>query len=105
MANLVCDVTNCVYNNAMYCSKGDIMVGGKHACKESDTCCESFRENTKDSYKSAMEHPSATIHIDCEVAKCMFNSNFKCYADNVTIKGNGADNSKDTLCATFKERV
>lgn len=104
MASLVCDVCNCAYNNACYCSKGDIMVGGKHARQEADTCCDSFRETTSETYKSAMDHPSTTIHIDCEADKCMYNSNFKCYADNVTIKGNGAHHSAETLCATFKER-
>lgn len=104
MACLVCGVTNCTYNEAQYCCKGDIMVGGKHACKEEDTCCDSFRENTKDTFKSALEHPSSTIHIDCEVEKCVYNSNYRCHADNVTIKGNGAANPKETLCATFKQR-
>ena len=31
MADLKCAATNCTYNEDNYCSKGDIMVGGKHA--------------------------------------------------------------------------
>ena len=42
MSELKCIVENCVYNKENLCSKGDIMVGGKRACCESETCCESF---------------------------------------------------------------
>ena len=105
MACLVCDVRNCAYNEAYYCCKGDIMVGGKHAYREADTCCESFRDNTREVYRSAMDHPSTVIHIDCEAVSCIYNSNYRCHAENVTIKGNGAGQSKETLCATFKEHT
>ncbi|MGN1146060.1 MAG: DUF1540 domain-containing protein, partial [Acetatifactor sp.] len=44
MADLKCAVTNCTYNDDCYCCKGDIMVGGKHACRHEDTCCESFAQ-------------------------------------------------------------
>ncbi|MBQ1959450.1 MAG: DUF1540 domain-containing protein [Firmicutes bacterium] len=40
MPALVCSAQNCVYNNAMYCSKGDIKVGGEAATVCQDTCCE-----------------------------------------------------------------
>ena len=33
MAELKCGVENCTYNKDKYCSKGDIMVGGKHAVR------------------------------------------------------------------------
>ena len=29
MPELVCSAQSCVYNNAMYCSRGDIEVGGR----------------------------------------------------------------------------
>ena len=44
MADLNCSVDNCVYNKNEYCCKGDIMVGGKHACTQKETCCESFSD-------------------------------------------------------------
>ena len=37
MAELKCGVENCTYNKDKYCSKGDIMVGGKHAVNAGDT--------------------------------------------------------------------
>ena len=103
MACLVCGVTNCTYNEAQYCSKGDIMVGGKHACKEEDTCCESFRDNSKESMKSSLEHPCSVIHIDCEVEQCVYNSNYRCQAENVTIKGNGGVEFIHKLLKIYKE--
>ncbi len=106
MAELRCAVVNCTYNKDKYCSKGDIMVGGKHAEKEDETCCESFaqRREGHDAYTSALSHPSRIISIDCEAVKCIYNSNYKCIAEHVDIKGSGAEDSNETACATFKER-
>lgn len=39
MAMLVCSAQKCVYNDGMYCSKGDIKVGGENATRRVfDTC-------------------------------------------------------------------
>ena len=103
MAQLDCTVENCLYNKDQYCCKGDIMVGGKHAVRSDDTCCDSFTQRKEDSYTSAMEHPSRTISIDCEAVKCVYNSNYKCVAEHVDIKGCGSCDCRETSCATFKE--
>ena len=103
MAELKCGVENCFYNEDKCCCKGDIMVGGMHADCCGDTCCESFSQKRDDAYSSSLNHPSETISIDCEATKCMYNSNYKCYADHVDIKGMGASESRATECATFKE--
>ncbi len=103
MAELKCNAESCTYNKSEYCCKGDIMVGGKHACDCDETCCESFAEKRDDSYTSALEHPSKIISIDCEASKCVYNSNYKCLADKVEIKGCGASDCGETACGTFKE--
>ena len=106
MAELKCGAESCVYNKDRLCAKGDIMVGGKHADKSDDTCCESFaaRKEGKDVYTSSLSHPSVVISIDCEAVKCKYNSNYKCVADHVDIRGLGACDCKETSCATFKEK-
>ena len=106
MAELKCAVENCTYNDQRLCCKGDIMVGGKHACDCDETCCESFVQQREgmDSFKSSVTHPSSTISIDCEAVKCIYNSNYKCHADHVDITGGGACNCAQTSCATFTER-
>ena len=103
-ADLKCRVENCIYNKDELCSKGDIMVGGKHASNSEGTCCESFSERKEDSFSSALDHPSRTISIDCEASKCIYNSNYKCVADHVEIRGCGACDCRETACSTFKER-
>ena len=103
MAELKCVVENCTYNNDKCCCKGDIMVGGKEAEKENDTCCESFKDRTGESASNAM-NPCRTISIDCEAVKCVYNTNYKCYAEHVDIKGCGACDCGETACATFKVR-
>lgn len=105
MAELKCGAKECTYNKDCLCAKGDIMVGGKHADKSADTCCESFlvkREN--DSYTSSISHPSKMISIDCEAVKCIYNQNYKCVASHVDIRGDRASKSEETICATFKEK-
>lgn len=105
MAELRCSVENCSYNSDRCCCKGDIMVGGKHACRKDDTCCDSFKDRSDmGTFTSSISHPSRTISIDCEADKCLYNTNYKCYADHVDIKGCGADCCKETTCATFKEK-
>lgn len=101
MAQLTCGVETCSYNKQKKCSKGDIMVGGSQAESDRDTCCESFRPEGCDSYTSALDHPCQTISIDCEATKCKYNSNYKCYAENVSIEGCHAKDCKETLCGTF----
>ena len=83
MADLKCVVENCTYNKDCLCSKGDIMVGGKHACDCDGTCCESFAQKRegRESF-----------------------SNSECVADHVDIKGCGACDCRETACATFTEK-
>ena len=78
MAELKCKAEHCTYNKDHYCSKGDIMVGGKHAVTSEETRCESFAQKRGDSMTNATCHQSRTISIDCEVARCVYNSNYKC---------------------------
>ena len=104
MAALKCSVTNCGYNNESYCCRGDITVGGGCACTSDQTCCESFRDRKTDSYMNAMDRPCKTISIDCEAKNCVYNKDLRCHAEHVDIKGCGADDCKETLCATFKEK-
>ncbi len=105
MAELRCSVENCTYNCDRCCCKGDIMVEGRHACRKDDTCCGSFKDRSDMGvFTSAISHPSNTISIDCEADKCIYNTNYKCYADHVDIKGCGADHCGETTCATFKEK-
>lgn len=106
MAELKCGVDSCTYNEEHLCSKGDIMVGGKHACNCEDTCCESFaaKREGKESYTSSLSHPSNVISIDCEAVKCMYNQNYKCVAEHVDIRGGHANDSRETACATFTEK-
>ena len=104
MAELTCAAKDCSYNKDERCCKGDIMVGGKHADTCECTCCESFHERKGDAFTSSISHPSQTISIDCEAVKCIYNVDYRCKAEKVAIKGNGAKTSSDTLCATFSEK-
>ncbi|MEE1037988.1 MAG: DUF1540 domain-containing protein [Eubacterium sp.] len=106
MAMLTCGAANCTYNKDSLCCKGDIMVGGKQAQNSENTCCDSFREKKCgcNSLTSSTAHPSSTISIDCEAVKCVYNTDYRCKAEKVDIKGNTASKAEDTICATFKEK-
>ncbi len=104
MPSLVCSAQNCVYNNAMYCSKGDIKVGGEQACKCQETCCASFQERRHESAKSSVGTPSANIAIKCEATNCKYNENRNCHAKSVDISGAAARKEAETECVTFEKK-
>ena len=66
MAMLVCSAQKCVYNDGMYCSKGDIKVGGENATRVQETCCTDFTERTTQGAKSSMGSASQKINVACE---------------------------------------
>ena len=103
MPALVCAAQNCVYNNEMYCSKGDIRVGGENATACQDTCCESFQERRHDNVKSSIGTPTAEIDIKCEAENCKYNDSRICNAKHVDISGAAANKSGETECVTFDE--
>ena len=103
MPALVCSAQKCIYNNAMYCGKGDIKVGGEDAKVCQDTCCSSFEERRTESAKSSVGSPSADIDIKCEAENCKYNENCACRADHVDIAGAGACECHETECVTFDE--
>lgn len=106
MADLKCSVENCTYNAEHLCSKGDILVGGRHACSCDETCCESFaqRREGSDSFQNTTRQPGKMTSIDCEAAKCVYNSDYKCTAGHVDISGCGACDCQGTACATFTDK-
>lgn len=100
MAELKCTAENCTYNCECYCCKGDILVGESMQGYQTEVTCDSFREKgMMDSFSSSLEHPCETISIDCEADKCIFNSNYKCVAKHVDIKGLGSGSAE---CATYQ---
>lgn len=104
MADLKCVAENCSYNEEHMCSKGDILVGGKHADSVAETFCESFMERPDSkATKNSTCHPSKTISIDCEATNCNSNSNYRCTADHVNIEGGNAHECHQTACGSFCE--
>lgn len=104
MPSLVCSAQNCVYNNAMYCSKGDIMVGDENAERCQETSCESFQERKMENAKNSMGSPSQEIKVGCKAWHCMYNDNeaCKCTAGKIDITGAAASTSGETECSTFE---
>lgn len=101
MTQLDCTVSSCMYNKENYCSKGDIMVGGRNASHISETCCESFRDKKDGSASNSTAHPSPTIDVDCEAEKCRYNDNCKCQAGHIGISGSQACTCQETECTSF----
>lgn len=104
MPGLVCSAQSCVYNNAMYCSRGDIQVGGAQAKVCQDTCCESFRERTGENARNSMGSPSMTAEIRCAAEHCRYNKQCVCHAEHVDIAGAAACRCEETECVTFEDR-
>ena len=102
MAMLVCSAQKCVYNDGMYCSKGDIKVGGENATKVQETCCTDSTERTTQGAKSSMGTASQKINVACEACRCVYNDEHKCTAGQIGIAGAGACTSEQTECGTFR---
>ncbi len=103
MPSLVCSAQNCIFNNAMYCSRGGIQVGGEDARACQDTCCESFEERERDTMRSSMGSPSVESDIRCEAVNCRYNTSCVCHAGHVDISGAAACSCDETECVTFDE--
>lgn len=85
----------------MYCSKGDIKVGGEEANTSEETCCASFKERTSESAKSSMGTPSLKIDVACEACECSYNKDYICDAEKIDIAGVTAHDCEQTECNTF----
>ena len=103
MPALSCSATTCIYNKQELCSKGDVKIGGSNARQAGETCCESFQKRKEGQASNSM-NPTGMISIDCQAVKCVYNTDHRCSAERVDIRGCGADNCRETICATFRER-
>lgn len=103
MPLLVCSAQSCVYNNGMYCSRGDIKIGGEEAKTFGETCCTSFEERTSMGAKSSMGSPSQKIKVVCEACECKYNEDRVCEAGKIDISGVSACKCEQTECSTFQK--
>lgn len=100
MTSLGCSVENCIHNRNRLCEMSSIEVKGRSADSKESTCCSTFRDGEGSfSNKSGSAEPETEIY--CSAAKCKYNDDNLCYANNVDIYGKGALNSENTACATF----
>ena len=84
MTDLKCSVETCCFHDGDCCCRNDIMVGGAKACADG--------------------YPDRMTQIDCEAVKCRYNTNYKCQAEHVDMRGSRAGDRRETACATFVER-
>ena len=101
MPELKCTVQTCVHNKQYYCDLDHIQVGGEHAKRADETCCDSFEERTGDTYSNVTGQASSTSDIRCEATECRYNQSCKCHAGKISVEGGDACQCKETECATF----
>lgn len=98
---LDCYVTSCVYNGNRCCGKGDIVVEGKDARENRDTCCGSFKERKSNQPVNSTVSLTKDIEIVCEACSCRFNENKNCKAEHISVAGANACECSETECASF----
>ena len=101
MPELKCTVQTCVHNKQYYCDLDHIQVGGEHAKRADETCCDSFEERTGDTYSNGTGQASSTSDIRCEATECRYNQSCTCHAGKISVEGGDACQCKETECATF----
>lgn len=100
MTNLNCCVESCAFNKSECCCLNNIEVGGHKAEAPTNTCCQSFEEQSGAFTNDAME-PEMHLEVACEAKNCVHNSQGMCDAEHIDIAGISASASGETLCATF----
>ena len=85
--DLKCSVETCCFHDGDCCCRNDIMVGGAKACSCDETCCENFEQQKEGSARNADGYPDRMTQIDCEAVKCRYNTNYKCQAAHVDMRG------------------
>ena len=90
MTDLKCSVETCCFHDGDCCCRNDIMVGGAKACSCDETCCENFEQQKEGSARNADGYPDRMTQIDCEAVKCRYNTNYKCQAEHVDMRGSRA---------------
>ena len=96
MPELKCTVQTCVHNKQYYCDLDHIQVGGEHAKRADETCCDSFEERTGDTYSNGTGQASSTSDIRCEATECRYNQSCKCHAGKISVEGGDACQCKET---------
>lgn len=64
MPELKCTVQTCVHNKQYYCDLDRIQVGGSHAKRADETCCDSFEKRTGDTYSNVTVRLRLTVLFD-----------------------------------------
>ena len=101
MPELKCTVQTCVHNKQYYCDLDRIQVGGSHAKRADETCCDSFEKRTGDTYSNVTGQAPANSNIRCEATECRYNQSCKCHAGKISVEGGDACQCRETECATF----
>lgn len=119
MTRLSCTARNCVNNEGGLCGAENILVKGVEASSSQETFCSSFKEETVVSQIAAigntnyvgevmqmlsdMSDIKMSPNVHCYATRCFYNGNGICEARDMMIIGDGAKDSRDTLCQTFIE--
>ena len=101
MPELKCTVQTCTHNKNFYCDLDQIVVGGSSAKRSDETCCDSFKERTADSYSNVTGEASPKSELDCKAVECMYNKDCCCHAGKISVEGSSACKCEQTECATF----
>ena len=105
MPELRCTVQTCVHNKQFVCDLDKIEVAGEEARTARETCCDSFRERTSESYSNVADsQPSEMTGIYCKATECEYNHDCDCHAGRISVEGSNACHCENTECATFSYR-
>ncbi len=102
MTRLDCNVEKCAYNADNCCKLREIDVKGTKAKKACDTQCGSFSNKACDCEVSAELAIHKETDVHCDAAKCKYNDNNSCMANQIGIKKNCTPNKCSTECASFE---
>lgn len=119
MTNLNCTARNCVNNEGGLCGAEYIMIQGAESTCSPETFCSNFKADDILNQVSAINNTDyigeifqilsgdydikTSPTVACHAQHCFYYANGICGAQNISIRGNGASNERDTSCETFVE--
>lgn len=116
MTELMCNAENCVNNINGLCSANIIEISGERADTSFETKCNTYGYknfhntmmnlvNTNYAGEVAQSFTNSKIvlspKIQCGAIHCKYNSENRCVAENVFVRGNSTKSSEGTQCETF----
>lgn len=104
MSSINCNVNNCGHNDSGICYANKISINGKKSHTSTHTCCNTFVEESNESFTNNIDNSSNNTMIGCNVKTCVNNAGTVCVLSNIGVTTSApiTNAASETYCSSFK---